>query len=76
MSQKVEAIIPKLTKREKEILQLSVYNYGSQEISEKLFISKKTVENHRSNMLEKFNVKNAASLIKRRLIMICWTNDL
>ena len=56
-----------LTGREKEILQLLASNLTSQQIANKLYISKKTVENHRSNMLEKFKVKNAASLIKLAL---------
>lgn len=58
---------PKLTRREKEILQLLASNFSSKEISKKLFISKKTVENHRSNMLLKFKVKNSASLIKKAI---------
>ena len=57
----------KLTRREKEILQLLASNYNSQEISKKLFLSKKTIENHRSNMLLKFKVKNAASLVMKAI---------
>lgn len=67
LNNKIGAVVPTLTKREKEILQLLSSNFSSQEIAEKLFISKKTVENHRSNMLEKFKVKNAASLIKKAI---------
>ena len=58
---------PRLTRREKQILQLLASNYSSREISDRLYISKKTVENHRSNMLLKFRVKNAPSLIKKAL---------
>lgn len=57
----------KLTKREKEILQLLASNYNSQEVAQKLFLSKKTIENHRSNMLLKFKVKNAASLVMKAI---------
>lgn len=67
MNKKQVSELPKLTPREKEILRLLASNYNSKEISEKLFISQKTVENHRSNMLEKFKVKNAASLIKQAI---------
>lgn len=67
LNKKVDPALPKLTKREKEILQLLASNLSSQDIAKKLFISKKTVENHRSNMLEKFKVKNAASLIKKAI---------
>ncbi len=54
-----------LTRREKEILQLIAAEYSSQEIADKLFISKRTVDNHRMNMFIKLDVKNAARLVKK-----------
>lgn len=56
--------IPKLTKREKEILQLIINEYTSIEISEKLFISHGTVETHRRNLISKMGVKNTAGLVR------------
>lgn len=56
--------IPKLTVREKEILRLIVEEYITEEIASKLFISKKTVETHRSNLIQKLGVKNVAGLVR------------
>ncbi len=47
-----------LSKRELEILTLVCKSYSTDEISRKLFISKKTVEVHRCNILAKLHVKN------------------
>lgn len=52
-----------LTKRELEILGLICEEYSSAEIAEKLFISKRTVEGHRNNILVKTGVKNIAGLV-------------
>lgn len=59
--------IPKLTRREKEILTLIVQECTSTEIGEKLFISPSTVETHRLNLLQKFEVKNVAGLVREAL---------
>lgn len=53
-----------LTEREREIMQLVAEGHSSREISEMLFISIKTVENHRANMMEKLGLHNLAELIK------------
>jgi DNA-binding NarL/FixJ family response regulator len=53
-----------LSKREKEVLQLISEGLTTGEIAEKLFTSKRTIETHRQNMLEKTQSKNTASLIK------------
>lgn len=54
----------KLTKRELEILALIINELSSQEIAERLFISKKTVDNHRSSILMKTGAKNNFALMK------------
>src|SRR5688572_17313462 len=56
--------IPGLTRREKEILQLLSEGMTSNEIGSKLFLSNYTVDTHRKNMLQKFNVHNTQSLMK------------
>ncbi len=56
---------PNLTKREKEILQLIVQQCSSQEIADKLFLSLRTIENHRYNLFQKLDVKNVVGLITR-----------
>jgi DNA-binding CsgD family transcriptional regulator len=53
----------KLTKRELEILKLIGMELSTAAIAEKLFISKKTVDSHRQNLLHKLNVKNTAGLV-------------
>jgi DNA-binding NarL/FixJ family response regulator len=52
-----------LTNREYDILNLVCSGLTSQEIAEKLFISLKTVEVHRANILSKAKVRNTAELI-------------
>lgn len=53
----------KLTKRESEILLLIYQGLSNQEIADKLFISVRTVTNHRFNLKVKTATKNTASLI-------------
>ncbi|MBK8955687.1 MAG: response regulator transcription factor [Saprospiraceae bacterium] len=55
---------PKLSIREKQILALIVKEYTNPEIAERLFISLKTVETHRSNLISKLNVRNTAGLVR------------
>jgi DNA-binding NarL/FixJ family response regulator len=63
-----------LSRREKEILLKICEGLSNQEIAETLFISKRTVDKHRANLLGKTNSKNTASLIlfaiKNKLIEI------
>lgn len=53
-----------LTKREIEILALIANELTNIEIGEKLFISPRTVDTHRRNLLQKLGVKNTAGLVK------------
>jgi two-component system, NarL family, response regulator NreC len=53
-----------LSPREKEILQLIAEGYTSAEIGKMLFISEKTVEKHRTKLMEKLNVRNLAGLVR------------
>jgi DNA-binding NarL/FixJ family response regulator len=52
-----------LTIREKEILELICFQLSTNEIAEKLFISPRTVEGHRNNLLLKTESKNIAGLV-------------
>ncbi|MGB3209912.1 MAG: response regulator transcription factor [Desulforhopalus sp.] len=52
-----------LTKREKEILQLVVQGYTSKKMAERLNLSQRTIDHHRSNLLRKFNKKNSVDLV-------------
>ncbi len=63
-----------LSKREREVLQLIGQGLTNQEIGETLFISHKTVANHRANLMSKTGSKNTVTLlsfaIKNKLIEI------
>ncbi len=58
-----------LTAREREILQCIVDGNSSKEIADKLFLSVRTVENCRFNILLKMDAKNIAVLVKKALAM-------
>jgi len=52
-----------LTNRELEILKLIADGFSNKEIGEKLFISHRTVDTHRTNLMKKLEVNNIAGLI-------------
>lgn len=52
-----------LTQREKEILSLIAQGLSNQEVADKLFLSIRTVEKHRSDLLDKTESKNSISLV-------------
>lgn len=58
------SVLKDLTKREKEILKLIANGFSNKEIGEKLFISHRTVDSHRTNLMKKIQVKNIAGLIR------------
>ena len=53
----------KLSKREIEILTCIANEMTNEEIADKLELSKRTVDNHRQNMLKKLNAKNSMGLV-------------
>lgn len=53
-----------LTPREKEILELISQGNTSQKIAEKLIISPRTVDTHRTNLMRKLEIKNTAGLVR------------
>lgn len=53
-----------LSTREQEILRLTILGYSNIQIADQLFISTKTVENHKSNIMQKLNLKTKAELIQ------------
>lgn len=56
--------IRSLTARELEVIQMLASGYMTREIASQLFISEKTVERHKSNILRKMKLKNTAQLVK------------
>jgi len=62
----------KLTNREREVLQLIAEGYKTTEIADKLYISKKTVETHRANIMKKLEIRSTAKLtryaVRKRIV--------
>lgn len=58
-----------LTRREQEVLRLISEEYSNAEIADQLFISIRTVDTHRRNLLEKLGAKNTAGLVKSAIKM-------
>ncbi|PUV25622.1 MULTISPECIES: response regulator [Sphingobacterium] len=56
--------VPKLTRREKEILTFVAKGMTTNQIAESLFISSHTVESHRKNLMEKFQTKSVTAAVK------------
>lgn len=56
-----------LSKRELEILPLIAKGYGNKEIAEKLFVSVKTVEAHKTHIMNKLNLKSKPELVEYAL---------
>jgi len=52
-----------LSEREKEVLVLVIKEFSNQEIADQLYISKRTVDAHKRNLLEKTGAKNVAGLV-------------
>jgi len=63
MTKNITHIPVDVSAREKEILQLICKEYSNAEIAEKLFISVRTVEGHRNNLLAKTGCRNTAGLV-------------
>jgi len=60
----VEITELQISNREMEVLTLTADGFTNQEIAERLFTSKRTVEGYRQSLLEKTGVRNTAALIK------------
>lgn len=58
-----------LTRREKEVLQVTLQEKSIKEIADILCISEKTVELHRSNLFVKLDVKNITGLVKKAIAL-------
>ncbi|WP_139955699.1 response regulator [Flavicella sediminum] len=59
----------RLTQKETEILGLLSKGFTTKEIASDLFVSVRTVETHRANMLKKLEVKNSAELINKAITL-------
>ncbi len=57
-------LVSTLSEREREILQLIAEGYSNKEIGENLFISHRTVDTHRTNIMRKLEIRNTAGLVR------------
>lgn len=64
-----------ITKREREILQLIVEGNTSKEIAQKLYISPRTVDTHRANLMKKLELNNIAELVRYAIKNNLISND-
>lgn len=64
MENKSSSKIKQLTDREIEIIKLIAMEFSSEQIAEKLFISKHTVDTHRKNILQKTETRTLVGLIR------------
>jgi len=53
-----------ITPRETEVLQMIAMEMTNDEIAQKLFVAKRTIDTHRQNLINKLHVKNTVGLIK------------
>lgn len=54
-----------VSERESEVLYLIAHEYSNRDIARMLYISRNTVDTYRRKLFLKFNVKNAAGLVRR-----------
>ncbi|WP_075344549.1 response regulator transcription factor [Tenacibaculum agarivorans] len=59
----------RLTKREVDVITLIAKEFTTQEIADKLFLSKHTIESYRKTLISKLNVRNLAGLTKYAIKM-------
>ncbi|MEM7375413.1 MAG: response regulator transcription factor [Bacteroidota bacterium] len=60
--------IPKLTRREAEVLELIVEELTTQEIADRLCLSNSTIETHRMHLTAKLGARNTAGLVKNAMM--------
>lgn len=58
-----------LTDREKEILRYILDEKTTRQIAEKMFLSEKTIENYRANLMHKLDASNIAGLVKKTILL-------
>lgn len=56
---------PRLTPREQEVMRLLAEGFTTREIGKRLFISPKTVENHRANIMKKLDLHGTIDLVRQ-----------
>ena len=64
LKDKLGDVLCSLTEREREILKLVAEGYTNNQIAERLVISPKTVDTHRTHVMDKLNLHSRAELVK------------
>jgi DNA-binding NarL/FixJ family response regulator len=64
MVKQKQSLAEVLSSRELEVLKLIATEHTNEEISNRLFLSKRTIDTHRQNLMRKLGVKNTAGLVK------------
>ncbi len=59
-----KGLISELTEREREIIKLICQGLSTKEIADQIFVSFKTVDSHRTNIMRKLNLNNVVSLVR------------
>jgi two-component system response regulator FixJ len=63
----LQARFDSLSARQREVMEMAITGLSSKEIGRKLNISPKTVENHRSWVMERIGARNLADLIRKAM---------
>jgi DNA-binding NarL/FixJ family response regulator len=58
-------IIPMITDREREVLDLLKEGYTVKEIANELYLSHHTVQSHKQNLIKKFEARNTVQMVVR-----------
>lgn len=58
----------KLSERQREVLVLIAQGYGTRQISEKLGVSIKTIETHRSQIMDRLDIRDVAGLVRYAIL--------
>ena len=66
----IAARLESLTEREREVLDLVISGHGSKQIAAQLDLSVKTVEVHRSHLMEKMQATSVADLVREALVVL------
>ena len=58
-----------ISQKEKEVLTLIMEEFTTKQIAEKMFLSQKTIEGYRANLMHKLDVTNIAGLVKKTILL-------
>jgi len=57
-----------LTEREKQVIELIVYEHSTIEIANLLYLSKETIKSHRGKIMFKLDVRNVAGIVREAIL--------